>query len=79
VYGGSQWGDYNGALAVAALKASRIVFMKFDSSGKLLWTRAPAELQAFGRLRSVTMTTGGAMLITTSNGSSGDYVLRVTP
>jgi glucose/arabinose dehydrogenase len=76
---GSQWGDYNGTLAVAALKGTRVVFMKFDSSGKLLWTRSPSALQAFGRLRSVTNAANGDLLITTSNGSSGDYVLRVSP
>ena len=76
---GSQWGDYQNTLAVAALKASRIVFMKFDAAGNLLWTRSPGELQQFGRLRSVTSAPGGDLLVTTSNGSGGDYVLRVSP
>jgi glucose/arabinose dehydrogenase len=74
----SRWGEYNGALAVAALKASQVVFMKFDASGQLLWTRAPAVLQAFGRLRSVTRAHNGDLLITTANGSA-DRVLRVRP
>ena len=75
---GSRWGAYNGALAVAALKASRVVFMKFDAAGQLLWTRAPAVLQAYGRLRSVTRANNGDLLITTANGSA-DRVLRVRP
>ena len=34
------WGWYDGTLAVAALKASRVVFMKFDAKGKLRRLRA---------------------------------------
>ncbi len=75
---GFQWGDLRGTLAVAALKTSRIIFMKFDTNGKLLWTRSPSELQNFGRLRSVTRDSNGDLLVTTSNGT-GDAVLRVRP
>ncbi|MFL6061282.1 MAG: PQQ-dependent sugar dehydrogenase, partial [Marmoricola sp.] len=75
---GSQWGEYNGAMAVAALKTEQVIFMKFDASGKLLWTREPAALKSFGRLRSITQAPDGALLITTSNGSN-DSVLRVRP
>jgi aldose sugar dehydrogenase len=75
---GSRWGAYNGALAVAALAGNRVVFMKFDSAGKLLWTRTPAVLREFGRLRSVTRANNGDLLITTANGSA-DRVLRVRP
>lgn len=76
---GAQWGAFNGTLAVATLKASKLIFMKFDKSGKLLWTRAPAALQSFGRLRSVTNAPNGDLLITTSNGGGNDRVLRVHP
>ena len=75
---GSQWGDYQGTLAVAALKATRIIFMKFDTNGNLLWTKSPPELQTSGRLRSVTNAPNGDLLVTTSNGS-GDKVLRISP
>ncbi len=75
---GTQWGEYNGTLAVAALKANQVIFMKFDSAGRLLWTRAPAALTEFGRLRSVTLAPNGDLLITTSN-STNDSVLRVHP
>ena len=75
---GSQWGSYNGTLAVAALKGSRLVFFKFDSAGHLLWTRTPPTVTLFGRLRSVTRAGNGDLLVTTSNGS-GDAVLRVSP
>lgn len=75
---GYQWGDLRGTLAVAALKANRLIFMKFDTNGKLLWTRSPGVLQEHGRLRSVTRADNGDLLVTTSNGS-GDSVLRVRP
>ena len=75
---GSQWGSLNGTLAVACLKASRLLFMKFDASGQLLWVQAPGALQQFGRLRSVTNAFNGDLLVTTSNGT-GDRVLRVHP
>lgn len=75
---GRKWGRLNGTLAVAALKTSRIIFMKFDRQGRLRWTRAPAALQRFGRLRSVTRGPGQSLLVTTANGS-GDAVLRVRP
>ncbi|MDP3891604.1 sorbosone dehydrogenase family protein [Nocardioides sp.] len=75
---GRKWGRLNGTLAVAALKSSRIVFMKFDRRGRLKWTRAPAALQRFGRLRSITRGPGQSLLVTTANGSD-DAVLRIRP
>ncbi|WP_109507203.1 PQQ-dependent sugar dehydrogenase [Nocardioides speluncae] len=75
---GKRWGVYDGTLAVACLKDSKVIFMKFDRSGKLLWTRAPAALQQDGRLRSVTRVANGDLLITTANGTE-DVVLRVRP
>jgi glucose/arabinose dehydrogenase len=75
---GTQWGSYNGTLAVAALKGSRLVFFKFDSAGHLLWTRTPVPTTHYGRLRSVTTAANGDLLVTTSNGSN-DAVLRVSP
>jgi glucose/arabinose dehydrogenase len=75
---GPQWGEYDGTLAVAALKGSRLVFYRFDVAGKLLWTRTPDELTQSGRLRSVTRARNGDLLVTTANGT-GDAVLRVSP
>lgn len=75
---GSQWGSYEGTLAVAALKTSQVIFMKFDPHGHLLSTTAPAALKTHGRLRSVTQAASGDLLITTSN-EDGDVVLRVHP
>jgi glucose/arabinose dehydrogenase len=72
------WGWYSGTLAVASLKASKVLFMKFDSAGKLVDVRIPAELKKYGRLRAVTALPNGSLLITTDNGSD-DAVLRVRP
>lgn len=75
---GSQWGRLNGTLAVATLKGERIVFMKFNKRGRLKWTKSPAAVRQFGRLRSVTSAANGDLLVTTSNGAD-DAVLRIKP
>ena len=76
---GRAWGWYDGTLAVAALKASKVVFLKFDGAGKFLSSRTPSALQAYGRLRAVTSLPNGDLLITTDNGNNQDAVLRVRP
>jgi aldose sugar dehydrogenase len=75
----SGWGRYRGTLAVAALKASRVLFMRFDASGHLRWVDVPDALTHAGRVRAVTTLPGGALLVTTDNGSGNDRVLRVSP
>jgi glucose/arabinose dehydrogenase len=76
---GTSWGWYDGTLAVAALKASEVVFVKFDDQGRFVGQRIPKALQQFGRLRGVTALPGGSLLITTDNGNGDDVVLRVRP
>ncbi|NYD42269.1 PQQ-dependent sugar dehydrogenase [Nocardioides panaciterrulae] len=76
---GSKWGALDGTLAVAALKASRVIFLTFDASGHLRKVRAPAALQHDGRLRSVTVAPNNDLLITTDNGNGQDAILRVSP
>jgi glucose/arabinose dehydrogenase len=76
---GKRWGWYAGTLAVAALKASEVVFMKFDSAGRLVDVRIPPALKKYGRLRAVTALPNGSLLITTDNGDNDDVVLRVRP
>ena len=75
---GRQWGWYDGTLAVAALKAGELLFMKFDANGKLLGVRTPAAMKRYGRLRAVTALADGSLLVTTDNGGT-DVVLRVRP
>ena len=77
---GNRWGAYRGTLAVCALKASRLLFMKFDDRGRLLWVRTPPALRGtYGRLRSVVQTPAGNLLVTTANGSGNDRIIRVSP
>lgn len=76
---GKRWGRLNGTLAVAALKANRVVFMKFGTRGHLKWTRSPKRLRKLGRLRSVTLTPNRHLLLTTDNDGTDDAVLRVRP
>ena len=75
---GEEWGGLRGTLAVAALKSSRLVFMKFSQAGRLRWTRAPEAVRRFGRLRSVTQAPDGSLLVTTANGSD-DAIVKVRP
>lgn len=75
----SGWRRYRGTLAVAALKASRVLFMKFDATGHLQWVKVPAELTHAGRVRAVTTLPGGDLLVTTDNGNGTDRILRIRP
>lgn len=75
---GDQWGSLDGSLAVAALKASRVLFLRFDAAGRLISVTRPEALMRFGRLRSVTAARNGDLLVTTDNGTR-DRVLRVSP
>ncbi|WP_372727718.1 PQQ-dependent sugar dehydrogenase [Nocardioides sp.] len=76
---GRSWGALRGTLAVAALKAERVVFMTFDTKGRLLRTRTPAALRDIGRLRSITVDSKNRLLITTDLGYDRDKVLLVRP
>lgn len=76
---GAKWGAYRGSLAVCALKGSKLVFMKFSKTGRLIWTKTPGVMNGdYGRLRSVVLDRGNNLLVTTSNGS-GDRIVRVSP
>ncbi|GAB3019708.1 glucose dehydrogenase [Nocardioides flavus (ex Wang et al. 2016)] len=75
---GRQWGSLQGTLAVAALKGSEVLFLRFDAAGELVSVTRPPALARFGRLRSVTSAADGDLLLTTDNGD-GDRVLRVSP
>ncbi len=75
---GRQWGRLDGTLAVAALKGSKVLFMRFDGEGALVSVTQPSSLQRFGRLRSITSATNGDLLVTTANGTD-DRILRVAP
>ncbi len=76
---GKKWGALEGSLAVAALKATRVVFLTFNGQGRLVRKTVPRILERFGRLRSVTRAPNGDLLITTDTDSGGGAVLRVRP
>jgi glucose/arabinose dehydrogenase len=76
---GAKWGALDGALAVACLKASRVLFLTFDDRGKLKRVRAPRVLRHYGRIRQVTSAENGDLLVTTDNGGRRDVILRVSP
>ena len=75
-----RWGNWQGRLAVAALKNSSLRVMHFDRRGALLGVSIPAALEGtYGRLRTAQMGPDGALYVTTSNGGGADRVLRVVP
>ncbi|CAN5601655.1 PQQ-dependent sugar dehydrogenase [soil metagenome] len=80
---GSQWGDLEGALAMAVLKDREVLFLFFDADAALEKVRRPAELDDLGRVRTVVTDTNpeheGDLLVTTDNGDGQDSLYRVTP
>jgi glucose/arabinose dehydrogenase len=76
---GAQWGTWEGALAVAALKDSQLHVMFFTDDGTFIRQEIPAELDGTeGRLRTPMLGPDGSLYLTTSE-SSGNRILRVTP
>ena len=76
---GTQWGRLNGALAVAALKAERVVFLRFDAAGRNPRVFTPAALRGLGRLRTVTQLAGGDLLVATDDVDDQGRILLVEP
>jgi glucose/arabinose dehydrogenase len=75
---GPRWGRWRGALAVAALKASKVVIFTLDNSRVVRAETLAATNQKYGRLRAAQLGPDGSLYITTDNGS-GDRILRITP
>ncbi len=80
---GAQWGDLEGALAMAVLKDQEVLFLSFDADGALEQVRRPDELGELGRIRTVVTDTSpgheGDLLVTTDNGDGQDGLYRVAP
>lgn len=76
---GDQWGDLDGALAMAVLKDQEVLFLSFDDDGTLTGIKAPEALQQLGRIRTVSNDLDGSLLVTTDNGDGQDGIYRVTP
>ncbi len=77
---GEEWGDYEGLLLVALLKAQGVLALRLDDAGVLQDQFRIAELDGTqGRIRSLTQGIDGALYVTTDNGNGADRLLRVTP
>ena len=77
---GVWWGPWAGRLAVASLKDKTLRVLEFSPSGDLLSEISVSKLKtAYGRLRTPMMGPDDALYVSTSNGSSADKILRVTP
>jgi glucose/arabinose dehydrogenase len=74
---GDQWGNWNGTLAVATLKASHLHVFDVDEEGNV--TSRGRFVEDQGRLRAVSQGSDGLLYITTDRRTDGDRVLRVTP
>jgi aldose sugar dehydrogenase len=73
---GTQWGGWNGYLAVGLLKAQGILL--FRVSGTETLTRVTEIATTYGRIRTVQQGPDGALYFTTSNGDGKDGVYRLT-
>ncbi len=82
---GSNWGPWNGMLAVASLRDRTLRVFDFDSGGRLRSEFVVPELDHayglnyYGRLRSPVMGPDGSLYVTTSQGGGMDAILKVTP
>jgi glucose/arabinose dehydrogenase len=74
---GGAWGDWDGVLAVATLKAAHLHVYFVSSDGEV--TDDLRVIEDKGRLRSPRQGPDGLLYITTDGGGSGGEVLRVTP
>jgi glucose/arabinose dehydrogenase len=74
---GDTWGDWDGVLAVATLKAKHLHMYFVTSGGQVIGDFRVIEDQ--GRLRSPRQGPDGLLYVTTDGGGSGGEVLQVTP
>src|SRR5690606_28971184 len=76
---GQEWGAFDGALVVTALKGAKVLVLTLDDDGEVQDAFYPEELaDEYGRLRAARLGPAGALYITTTNGDN-DRLLRVTP
>ena len=75
---GPQWRDWDGRLAVGALKGNELRILELDTPGTAVISQT-SVLTSFGRLRTPVQGPDGSLYVTTSNGGGSDSILRVTP
>ena len=75
---GRQWGVWEGRLAVATLRDSRLRLFEFTPDGDFVSQVIVRELdRSYGRLRTPMMGPDGALYVTTSDGGGRDRILRI--
>lgn len=74
---GSQWGQWNGAMAVAVLKGTRLMFVRFAGSTSDTVTGVDVRITDRGRLRSVRQAPDGSLWV--AQDSSPGSLLRLVP
>lgn len=76
---GAQWGRWNGALVVTALKGAKLLVLTLGPDGRPTRVEIPTATNGpYGRLRAARQGPDGALYVTTSNGSD-DALLRISP
>ncbi len=76
---GPQWGAYDGALVVTALKGAKLLLLRLDAAGAVVDVTIPPSTNGpYGRLRAARVGPDGALYVTTTNGDD-DKLLRITP
>lgn len=75
---GDQWGEWDGAAVISSQQAEKLVILRLTADGSAVAAEADALEGEYGRLRSLTTTDDGSILLTTDNGSGSDQILRLT-
>lgn len=74
---GSQWGSWNGRLAVAMLKGKGIKLFTVNSATRI--SGSQTLFTSYGRIRTVQQGPDGLLYFTTSNGSGNDGIYAIAP
>jgi glucose/arabinose dehydrogenase len=75
---GRKWGQWDGSVVIGGLKSKKLIFLRLSDDGRSVDAQTYGLEDQYGRLRSVTPTANGSLLVTTDNGEN-DRVLLVTP
>ncbi|QKE82838.1 PQQ-dependent sugar dehydrogenase [Arthrobacter sp. NEB 688] len=76
---GEQWGAWDGALVITALKGAKLLVLSLDDDGSVTDVAIPEATNGpYGRLRAARLGPDGALYVTTTNGDD-DKLLRITP
>ena len=77
---GSDWGEWEGRLAVATLKTRSVRIFEFTATGTFVSQVMVPELDGtYGRLRTPMLGPDGGLYLTSSNGDGRDRILKVVP